>query len=227
MDIFVWFWIIYVVGSFFFSIYARFKAMENQKSKSFQSDDAQELKKPELTKAEASRRNSDIQRNNQRAQQLRRNHRARLNNQNKLKDTSLEDLKNSLQSVRETKQLSFEPEYSEGQAADEFYESEEFHQSSDLFDESSEYFEAELKSAENHLNELEKWYSDHSIEDASWMELDDEDILLETPSPQLITAQTKHKHPIQKAFANKESLRNYMIFNEVINKPKSLRRGNE
>ncbi|XJS09691.1 hypothetical protein ACF3NG_05955 [Aerococcaceae bacterium WGS1372] len=224
MNFIAWIWIIYFVGSFILTFFTRKKVTDKKKSKFTPKTDTNNNKQIQTYKAQLNHRDSKIRKNNEHVKQRRKNHQAKLNNQRKMKDSALNDLKNTLISVIESKPMISKDNNFDEIADYDVSDGERYQQFSGEFADSSESFEAELKKAEINLNKLDKLYSDSSIEDTSWMGLDDEEILLEDPSSELLGNRHNKKHPIQKVFADKDTLRNYLIFNEVMSKPKGIRR---
>ncbi|WP_338489093.1 hypothetical protein [Ruoffia tabacinasalis] len=81
----------------------------------------------------------------------------------------------------------------------------------------------EGESPEQYLNELENWYADASIEDVSWMELDNTNILQDEHTQKASRPKNQIVNHMYHSMRDGAKLREMMIFNEIINKPKSLR----
>ena len=218
MDFLIWFWLIYIIGSLILSIFVRMKALQ-QKKKDYdyqKKEDDQKLFNANKAVKHQNQRHEVIQKNKQRTQQLRENHRDRLSHKEKLKEAGIQDLKQSLSKITKTKDQTLTEEHFTAS------QSELTSIASEGFSNSEEYFEGFMEEVEDHLDNLDDWYSDQRIEDVSWMGLEDKDILVESKS-----IESKGQgSPIQHLLSDGKALRDAIIFHEVMNKPKSLRRNN-
>lgn len=218
MDFLIWLWILYIIGSFILSIFVRIRAVEKRKidNQTREEDETQKSIKEELSQNQKKQRNAVIQKNNQRAQQLRANHREKSSPKEKIKETSLEELKQTLVNITATKNQALTEEYFTSK------DNEVNQMSSEGFADSDEYFEDVLDVVEQQLDDLDEWYSDQAIEDVSWMGLEDSEILLERKT--VASSAQAHTNPIQQILSDKQTLRNHIIFHEIMSKPKSLRK---
>lgn len=225
MDILFWLWIIYFIGSFIFSSAIGRKAKIEKVNKEFQkfNDEIKTIDPKMLKKKDNSQRSAVVQQNNQRAQALRNKH-SHQSSSASLKDTALDTLKQTLTKVREINDLSDDHEFKYSLSSMEYLTSSDITDPFDQLGDSGEYFDESSEHFEEQLHELDDWYSDSSLEDASWMEIDAPDILVEEKQSSGDRKNHIYAATIKNAMKDKDALRKYMVFNEVISKPKSLRR---
>lgn len=214
MNFLVVFWIIYIIGSFIFSLFAPKKREQLRKSLSESKDAVEKFDKEQLRKN--ARREANIQKRRQNTQALKQRHRGSHSEKSFIKDQPLEQLTTVLSSVSDNTN----PQLSsfEGQEIDDV----DFYNIADYDDFLQEGYDSELESAEQYLNELEDYYGDRSIEDASWMELDEQNILEERP-PEAIGRANKDISQIHQTLNSPKELKKAIIINEIINPPLSLR----
>ena len=223
MNFLVGVWIIYLLGSFLFSVFA--PRIRNQQHKNFQDseiDNHESVEKPitKPTNKEQLQRKSDIRARNERVQAMRKRHNKQSDNSKLVKNMSLNQLNNSLKkannALRNTEissQQSFESQ-------DDYQV--DFTKIAD-YDNPIDHSYMEGESPEQYLYELENWYADASIEDVSWMELDNTNILQDEHTQKASRPENKTVNHMYHSMRDGAKLREMMIFNEIINRPKSLR----
>ena len=238
MDFLIVIWLIYVVGSIFTSIVSpknRKKISDGVKTMRDELNQMETVEKPidvsrnNQESLTDSKRNATIRQNNERAQQLRNRHDNKKNTINSVKNMTLNQLKDSLTKASDNiKQVtSNDNSDSEDRYLTSDYASTSsnfLEQSSEYLETADEYYEKEMKNTEQHLNELDDWYADSSIADASWMELDDREVLDERKLQQAKRPSNTIANELSRTIKDQQSLRQMIIFNEIIHKPKSLRR---
>lgn len=223
MNFLVGVWIIYLLGSFLFSVFA--PRIRNQQHKNFQDseiDNHESVEKPitKPTNKEQLQRKSDIRARNERVQAMRKRHNNQSDNPKLVKNMSLNQLNNSL---KKANNALGNTKASPGQS----FESQDDYQVDFTkiadYDNPIDHSYMEGESREQYLNELENWYADDSIEDDSWMELDNTNILQDEHTQKASRHKNQTANHMYHSMRDGAKLREMMIFNEIINKPKSLR----
>lgn len=223
MNFLVGVWLIYLLGSFLFSVVS--PKIRNQQYKSHQETDGNEhdsVEKPITapTNKENLQRQSAIRARNERVQAMRRRHNDKNENPNLVKNMSLNQLSSSLKKANNALgNTKTSPE--------QRFESEDDYQVDFTtianYDNPIDRSYIEGESPEQYLNKLEDWYTDNSIEDISWMELDKTNILQDEHTQKAARPKNQTVNDMYHSMSDGEKLREMMIFNEIINKPKSLR----
>lgn len=223
MNFLVGVWIIYLLGSFLFSVFA--PRIRNQQHKNFQDseiDNHESVEKPitKPTNKEQLQRKSDIRARNERVQAMRKRHNNQSDNPKLVKNMSLNQLNNSL---KKANNALGNTKASPGQS----FESQDDYQVDFTkiadYDNPIDHSYMEGESPEQYLYELENWYADASIEDVSWMELDNTNILQDEHTQKAARPKNKTVNHMYHSMRDGAKLREMMIFNEIINRPKSLR----
>lgn len=227
MDFLVGVWVIYLVGSFLFSMFSPKKKDNISKSpRDGYVEDMESVEKPiDIAKNRTTinttpKREADIQTRNKHVQELRQRHRNSGKQSNLAKDMSLNQLNNSLKKAKKT--LTSNNTSKIKNYVEEDNQIVDYTTIAD-YDDSQSHYDLEEKNVENYLDELDDWYADSKITDVSWMELDETNILEDEHSQKASRSINRTVNHIYRSLNDEAKLREMMIFNEVINKPKSLR----
>lgn len=222
-------WLVYVIASVFISFTSQKIRKDLPKKPPQKRDDlVRPVSVEKKIEVSSPKRNAMIKQNNDRAEELRRRHGDEKGFFDSLRDVTFTQVVDSLKEFSGDIETLSAPKNQVRQEKTAALENQldsvhSLELEDDYIESSQEYYEDEMRSVEEHLSELDDWYSDNSLEDDSWMDLDDQVILEEDNTHQVSRQSNVMAKQLNKAMKNPQSLRQLIVFNEIIQKPKSLR----